>query len=79
MDAKKQPLEQRLMTEQETALYISMSRSFLRTARMTGRLQNRTAAPPFIRIGRAIRYSIDDLNAWIAENRQGEPVGASRG
>ncbi|WP_079877914.1 DNA-binding protein, partial [Vibrio parahaemolyticus] len=49
-------LDKRVYTEQETALYIGMSRSFLRQARMEGQRKNRTAAPPFIKIGRAVRY-----------------------
>ena len=56
----------RALTEQEAATYISMSRSFLRQGRMTGRLENRAAPPPHIKIGnRSIRYLIDDLDNWL--------------
>ncbi|EIO5099436.1 helix-turn-helix transcriptional regulator [Vibrio parahaemolyticus] len=58
-------LDKRVYTEQETALYIGMSRSFLRQARMEGQRKNRTAAPPFIKIGRAVRYLKEDLDQWL--------------
>ncbi len=75
MDSNEAIIEKRLLNEQETARYISMSRSFLRTARMDGPVGNRTVAPPFIRIGRSVRYAIDDLDSWIAENRHDGGVG----
>ncbi|MBM7037425.1 helix-turn-helix transcriptional regulator [Vibrio ulleungensis] len=56
----------RALTEQETATYIGMSRSFLRQARMEGHRKNRTIAPPFIRIGRAVRYLREDLDKWLS-------------
>ncbi len=57
------PIEKRAYTEQETAAYIGMSRSFLRQARMEGLRKKRTKAPPFIKIGRAVRYLKEDL--WL--------------
>ncbi len=59
------PIEKRAYTEQETAAYIGMSRSFLRQARMEGQRKNRTEAPPFIKIGRAVRYLKEDLDLWL--------------
>ncbi|SHO59187.1 helix-turn-helix transcriptional regulator [Vibrio quintilis] len=58
-------IEKRAYTEQETAAYIGMSRSFLRQARMEGHRGNRTVAPPFIKIGRAVRYLKEDLDQWL--------------
>jgi predicted DNA-binding transcriptional regulator AlpA len=55
----------RAYTEQETAAYIGMSRSFLRQSRMEGHRKNRTIAPPFIKIGRAVRYLKEDLDQWL--------------
>ena len=46
-----------------------MSESWLRQGRMTGRLAGRTPPPPYIRIGRAIRYTTDDLDDWLDANR----------
>ncbi|BBO25691.1 hypothetical protein AltI4_00790 [Alteromonas sp. I4] len=54
-----------LLSEKEASLYICMSRSFLRQARMNGNRLNGTPAPPFIKIGRAVRYRLDDLNSWM--------------
>jgi len=50
--------------------YIGMSESFLRQSRMDGVRENRTAGPPYIKIGRAVRYLREDLDAWLARYRQ---------
>ncbi|MEI8664954.1 helix-turn-helix domain-containing protein [Pseudoalteromonas sp. B28] len=55
----------RALSEIETAEYIGMSRSFLRQSRMEGNRINRTPAPPFIKIGRTVRYLKDDLDNWL--------------
>ena len=54
-----------LLSEKEASQYICMSRSFLRQARMNGNRLNGTPAPPFRKIGRAVRYRRDDLNSWM--------------
>ncbi len=59
----------RLLTEKQAAPYIGMSRSFLRQSRMNGRRQNRTAGPPFLKIGRKVLYLAEDLDAWLLEHR----------
>lgn len=53
------------LTELEAAKYIGMSRSFLAQARMDGVRDNRTPAPPFIKIGRSVRYLREDLDNWL--------------
>ncbi len=58
-------IEKRAYTEQETSAYIGMSRSFLRQSRMEGLRHNRTDAPPFIKIGRSVRYLKEDLDQWL--------------
>jgi predicted DNA-binding transcriptional regulator AlpA len=55
----------RAFTEKEAAKYIGMSRSFLAQSRMEGQRKNRTPAPPYIKIGRSIRYLRDDLDSWL--------------
>lgn len=57
----------RSLTEIETAEYVGMRRSFLRQARMEANQfkANQTSAPPFIKIGRAVRYLREDLDAWL--------------
>ena len=57
------------LTEAETAIYISMSQSFLRQARMNGDRIGRAPGPPFLRIGRAIRYLREDLDTWLDQFR----------
>lgn len=59
---------QRALSEAQAATYINMSRSFLRQDRMNGIRDGRTPGPRFIRIGKRIRYLIDDLDAWLESN-----------
>jgi len=58
----------RALSEIEAAIYIKMSRSFLRQDRMNGSRHNRTPGPRFIRIGRRIRYLKDDLDQWLTDH-----------
>lgn len=58
-------MDKRVFTEIETAAYLGMSSSYLRQSRMEGNRENRTPAPPFIRIGRSIRYLKEDLDLWL--------------
>jgi len=63
----------RALTESQAAEYISMSRSYLRQSRMNGDRDSRTPGPTFIRVGsRAIRYLIEDLDAWLDQWRNGQ-------
>ena len=70
--ALKEDLQQarRGLSEATAAHYIGMSRSFLRQARMHGKRRNRTAGPPFSKIGRRILYLQDDLDGWLEFHRQ---------
>jgi len=60
--------QRRALDEKETAIYIKMSRSFLRQDRMNGPRENRTPGPRYARIGRRIRYLIDDLDQWLLDH-----------
>jgi len=60
-----------VLTEQQAAKYLSMSRSFLRQGRMNGDRENRTPTPPYYKIGRSVRYKISDLDTWLEQFRQG--------
>jgi predicted DNA-binding transcriptional regulator AlpA len=62
---KRDGIIKRVLSEIETSEYIGMSRSFLRQARMEGNRDNRTPAPPFIKIGRSVRYLKEDLDNWL--------------
>jgi hypothetical protein len=57
------------MKEADAAEYIGMSAQYLRISRMRGATKC-TAAPPFIRIGKAIRYLPHDLDAWLESRRE---------
>jgi len=58
-----------VLNEKDTAMYIGMSTSWLRQTRMNGQIKGRTPGPPYIKIGRSVRYHIADLDAWLDEHR----------
>jgi hypothetical protein len=58
-------MEKRGFTEKETAIYLGVSRSFLRQDRMNGYRKNRTPGPNFSKIGRHVRYLKEDLDLWL--------------
>jgi hypothetical protein len=58
-----------LFDEHPAAEYIGMSVHFLRAGRLHGVVGNRTPPPAYYRIGRSIKYSRADLDAWLAERR----------
>jgi predicted DNA-binding transcriptional regulator AlpA len=51
----------------QAAAYIGISQSWLRQRRMTGTLRGQRPAPPFVRLGRSVRYSKADLERWLAQ------------
>ena len=59
----------------ETAIYIKMSRSYLRQARVCGNRGKHTSAPPFIKIGRSVRYLREDLDQWLDGQQKLEHLG----
>lgn len=61
---------QQIVDEKTAAAYISMSLSFLRQARCDGQTANRTPGPSYFKIGRAVRYRISDLDAWLEQHRR---------
>ena len=65
------PQNNHALSEIDAAQYISMSRSFLRQGRMNGDRAGRTPTPPYLKIGRAVRYRIFDLDQWLEQFRQG--------
>jgi predicted DNA-binding transcriptional regulator AlpA len=52
-----------LLTPKEAALFLKMSESWLAKARMRG------DGPPFIKIGRAIRYSEAAVQQWLKSHQ----------
>lgn len=56
------------LKEKDAAAYIGMSVPFLRQSRCDGNRPNRTPAPPYVKIGRAVRYRTEDLDSWLEAN-----------
>lgn len=56
------PPKQRI-PEKEAAPYIGMSKMYLRISRMRG------DGPPYLKIGRAVRYDVRDLDRWLESKR----------
>jgi hypothetical protein len=52
------------LDEYDTSKYIGFSRPFLRRTRRTG------GGPPFILVGRTVRYIVSDLDHWLASRRR---------
>ena len=59
----------RAFTTAEASQYIAMSESFLRQARIDGERENRTPGPPFVKIGRSVRYLKQDLDDWLERHK----------
>lgn len=61
--------QQNALTEKQAAAYIGMSVPYLRIDRMNGHREGRTPGPPFVKIGRAVRYLRRDLDQWLDDHR----------
>lgn len=64
------PLELKIVAfkEAQTAEYLGCSVSWLRKGRMTGQ-REKSPTPPFVRLGRSIRYLKGDLDAFLEQHR----------
>ena len=60
-----------VLNEKDAARYICMSRPYLRKCRCEGNVGNRTPGPPYVKLGRAVRYRVADLDEWLLANRRG--------
>ncbi|MCI0626794.1 MAG: helix-turn-helix domain-containing protein [Acidobacteria bacterium] len=66
----------KLLTETEVSQKLDVTKPCLRRWRHEGR------GLPFVRVGRLVRYRFEDIEAFIAENRQeinGKAAEAGRG
>ena len=59
---------QPLLRSKEVANLLSISEELLRKSRSTGYLLGRPA-PTHCKLGRSVRYKLDDLNEWIDSTR----------
>jgi predicted DNA-binding transcriptional regulator AlpA len=64
------PLEKKLFTLSEAAKYLAVSESFLRKDCCEGPRNNRTPGPDPVKVGDMIRYTREDLDAWIDKHRR---------
>ena len=55
-------LSRTLLTAQEVCRILGINRATL------VRMEQRDAGPPRIRVGGSLRYSLPELNRWLAEN-----------
>jgi len=58
-----------LLDEGPAAAHIGMSVAFLRAGRLKGVVGNRTPPPPHLKLGRAVKYDVRDLDLWLANCR----------
>ncbi|WP_067515076.1 helix-turn-helix transcriptional regulator [Endozoicomonas ascidiicola] len=60
----KAPIESINYSTREAAMYIGFCKSSLDKSRVSGELFGQKP-PPFLKMGRSIRYRVEDLNAWV--------------
>ncbi|MBI2834772.1 MAG: helix-turn-helix domain-containing protein [Acidobacteria bacterium] len=63
---------QEILREVDAARFIGMSRAYLRMSRWRG------SGPPYLRIGRSIRYRVAALDKWLDTHRVEPSRGGSR-
>ena len=61
--------EKKLLTDREVTDLIGMSVSFLRQTR-TRCYRGKETGPPIVKIGKVVRYDIDDVIAWIEKRKR---------
>ena len=61
--------EEELLTESEAARVIRMSKSFLAKSRSEGHRKGHLQGPPWVKMGKAVRYDPEDLRNWILKNK----------
>lgn len=64
-------IRQRLVNEVDAAKYLGISVASLRLARYQGHRGNRMELPAPLKLGRAIRYDVQDLEAFVRELKTG--------
>ncbi|MAC45541.1 MAG: hypothetical protein CMI12_01630 [Oceanospirillum sp.] len=55
-----------LLTSQQAATHLQYSEYTIRLSRSTGTLAG-VQAPPFLKLGRSVRYKKSDLDNWLAQ------------
>jgi predicted DNA-binding transcriptional regulator AlpA len=57
-------MAEELFSSLNTSQYMNMSHSWLRRSRVDGN------GPPFIKLGRSVRYRKSDVDAWLDQQKQ---------
>jgi hypothetical protein len=57
------------LKERAAAEYLGVSASYLRHSRVRGTTKC-TDGPPYIKVGKAVRYLPQDLDSWLAARRR---------
>lgn len=63
------PTAPALLSEKDAAVYLGLAPTTLRQQRSDGARDRRIPVIPFVRMGRAIRYRVTDLDAFIEQHR----------
>ncbi len=59
----------RLISERDAARVLGVSQISLRRGRMDGPRVNRMPVPPYIKLGKSVKYDLADLEHFIAAHR----------
>jgi hypothetical protein len=59
-------MQQTTVNERGAAEFLNLSVSYLRQSRAA---KARTEGPPFLKMGRSVRYDLDDLRQWRDAHR----------
>lgn len=58
------------VNEKIAARMIGFSVPFLAESRCHGVRPNRTMAPPYVKLGRSVRYLVTDIHQWLVKHRR---------
>ena len=61
-------LSKTTVNEKDAASYIGMSVSYLQHARCYGAYKKQTPGPDYLKLGRSVRYRLEDLDKWLQQN-----------
>jgi excisionase family DNA binding protein len=64
-----EPFSRAALTEKEAAHYLGLGVGTLQKSRMIGNLRGKLPPPPFIKLGKAVRYLKADLDKWLERHR----------
>lgn len=59
---------QELLSERQVSERYNLSRPLLRKLRCEGQRQGHCPSPPYIKLGRMVRYRVAHIEAWLQEN-----------